>query len=178
MRAALAGAFALAAAVGIGRFAYTALLPASQAGLALDDAAAGAIASADLLGYLVGALAGRGFATATRRGGAVRVALAAVAASTALLAVAVSPWTWAALRCIAGIGGGIVFVLVSAAALEPREGEPPRPGILYSGVGVGIAITGATAALLPVDAWRAAWIVLSVIATILALPAWYLLAGP
>ena len=39
---ALAGAAALAVAMGIGRFAYTALLPSLQRGLGFDDAAAGA----------------------------------------------------------------------------------------------------------------------------------------
>lgn len=177
MRAALAGAFALAAAVGIGRFAYTALLPATQLGLAFDDAAAGAIASANLLGYLAGAVAGRNLAVATSRGRALRAALASVVLSMALLALASSPWSWAALRFVAGVGGGIVFVLVSAAALEPREGEQPRPGVLYSGVGAGMAITGATAALLPLPAWRTAWLTVATIAAMAAVPAWYVLTA-
>ena len=56
-RAAIAGLAALALGMGIGRFAYTPLLPAliEEAGLGLR--AAGYIASANFAGYLIGALA-------------------------------------------------------------------------------------------------------------------------
>lgn len=178
MKAALAGALALAAAIGIGRFAYTALLPATQLGLRFDDAAAGAIASANLIGYLAGAIAGRAVAAAPHRRAAVRAALAAVVASTVLLAFTTSWWGWSALRLVAGLAGGVVFVAVSAAALEPREGDPPRPGVLYAGVGFGIAVTGAAAAVIPVSAWRAAWIVLAGIAAVASIFPWFAITAP
>ncbi len=54
-RAILAGVFSLIVAIGIGRFAYTPTLPAMQAGLGLSTPAAGALASSNNLGYLVGA---------------------------------------------------------------------------------------------------------------------------
>jgi predicted MFS family arabinose efflux permease len=178
MKAALAGALALAAAIGIGRFAFTALLPATQLGLRFDDATAGAIASANLVGYLLGAIAGRAVAAARVRPLAVRAALVAVVASTALLAVTTSWWGWSALRFVAGAAGGVVFVAVSAAALEPRAGEAPRPGVLYSGVGVGMAITGATAAIVPVSSWRAGWLVVAAIAAALSVLPWVAIAAP
>ncbi len=178
MQAALAGALALAAGVGIGRFAYTALLPGTQLGLGFDDAAAGAIASANLVGYLVGALAGRSLAGACWRHPALRAALAAVVVSTALLAVTTSEWGWTVLRLVAGVGGGVVFVVASAAALELRDGERPHPGILYAGPGIGIAVTGATAALLPVTAWRAAWLAMAAIALLLSVPPWNAVTAP
>src|SRR6266581_3704939 len=56
MGRAAAGAAALAVAMGVGRFAYTALLPSVQHGLGFDDATAGLIASANLVGYLAGVL--------------------------------------------------------------------------------------------------------------------------
>ncbi len=54
--AALAGALVMAAAVGIGRFAYTPLLPPMRDALGWSVAQAGDMASANFLGYLVGAL--------------------------------------------------------------------------------------------------------------------------
>lgn len=62
MVAALAGMAALAVPMGIGRFAFTPILPMMQVDAGLSIAAGGWLASANYLGTLVGALA----ATATR----------------------------------------------------------------------------------------------------------------
>jgi MFS family permease len=172
---ALAGALALAAAMGIGRFAYTALLPAAQAALGFDDAAGGAIASANLVGYLVGVLAARGITRGATRARALRAGIALTALSTVLLVASGSTVAWSALRLAAGIASGLVFVLASAAALEVPSGEHPHPGVLYSGVGIGIALAGLVAAVLAGADWRAAWGVLGVMAAVLGGPAWIVL---
>jgi predicted MFS family arabinose efflux permease len=175
---AAAGALALAAAMGIGRFAYTALLPPTQAALGFDDRTAGAIASVNLLGYLAGALVARSLRSPARRALALRVGLGVTALATALLAVASGALGWGALRAAAGVASGLVFVLASAAALQPGDdGAPPRPGLLFAGVGAGIALSGLAAAALSGAGWRVAWVALAAAAGLMALPAWWVLAG-
>jgi len=145
--AALAGLAALAVAMGVGRFAFTPILPMMQDDAGVSIAAGGWLASANYAGYLAGALA------------AIRLRLSPVAAIRAgLLAISVSTlamslqfgfaW-WLALRALAGVASAWVLVFVSAWALEKRA----QGGLLYSGVGAGIAAAGvACVALMAVHA--------------------------
>ena len=54
LRLALGGLVAMAAAIGIGRFVYAPILPLMVESLGLSNTAAGALASANFAGYLVG----------------------------------------------------------------------------------------------------------------------------
>jgi MFS family permease len=171
---ALEGSLALAAAMGIGRFAYTALLPSTQRALGAGDDVAGALASANLVGYLAGVLVARQATARPGRGSLLRLGLAITALATGLGAATTSVAAWAALRFAAGTASGFVFVLASAAALEAAA---PRAGILYAGVGVGIALSGVAAALAPAAwGWGAPWLALAAAAAVLSPPAWRHLA--
>jgi MFS family permease len=173
---ALAGAMALALAMGLGRFAYTALLPSVQAGLGFDDATAGAIASVNLVGYLLGALYARSLASGRVRAVVVRAGLALSVATTAGVALATTAPAWLVLRLGSGVASGFVFVLVSAAVLEVIPAGAERlAGLLYSGVGAGIALSGVVAAAFAGRDWRPPWLVLGGAAATLAVLPWLLL---
>src|SRR5690606_23734272 len=114
LRLATAGMIAMAAAMGIGRFVYTPLLPVMMDGLDLSAADAGLIASANYLGYLVGAIvAAGGWAEGHER----RLMLAGLAASTLLAAAMGLSEDLAAfvlLRLLAGLASAFVMVFCAS----------------------------------------------------------------
>ena len=108
---ALAGAVALAVAMGIGRFAFTPLLPMMLAEGALDLHTASWLASANYFGYLAGALLctfqpllRRALPWLPRLGAAALIHAGLVATALLTLAMAL-PWppAWPVLRFAAGV---------------------------------------------------------------------------
>lgn len=160
------GIVALAAAMGIGRFAYTPLLPAMQHAVGFDTAQAGLLASANYAGYLAGALLVP-LVPAAARAGALRLALVATAATTALMAATAHLTAWAAIRFVSGLASAGVFVLASTLVLGVlrRAGRSSLAGWLYSGPGIGIALAGLAVrgASGRVD-WRGQWLLLALLA--------------
>jgi MFS family permease len=151
---------ALAAGMGIGRFVYTPILPDMAAALGLSKSAAGAIASANFLGYLVGAL----LAAARLPGGRRSWFLGGLAASvgtTGAMAVPNSMSGFLLLRFVGGVASAFVLVLGSAIVLD-RLATTRRTGwaaLHFAGVGAGIAVSSLLVdALHAVGAdWRTLW---------------------
>jgi MFS family permease len=174
---ALAGLLSLAAAMGIGRFAFTPLLPLMLREGSLPVAWAGWLAAANYLGYFLGALSAARLPLGPR-------ALAAAALTLTALATAAMAWTapalWLALRFLAGSASAWVFVATSVWGLGAlaRNGQAGLAGWVYAGVGAGIALTGLyclAAAASGVSA-AALWLHLGVLAAALALPVAWVLA--
>ena len=143
MRVALAALAALAVAMGIGRFAFTPILPMMQqdAGLSVSDG--GWLASANYLGYLIGALSA--VHLRIRAATAIRAGLAVIGASTLAMALREGFPLWVALRTLAGVASAWVLVFVSAWSLERLAvlGRIALSGVVYAGVGAGIVVAGA-----------------------------------
>ncbi|MEZ5652853.1 MAG: YbfB/YjiJ family MFS transporter [Burkholderiaceae bacterium] len=136
-----AGLLSLAAAMGIGRFAFTPVLPLMLRDGLLDVQQGGWLAAANYAGYFVGAL------TAARlplRAGT--IAVIALLATAGLTAAMAWPWAWAwlPLRFLAGVSSAWVFVATSIWCLGAlaRRGTASAAGFVYAGVGSGIAVTG------------------------------------
>jgi MFS family permease len=174
---ALAGLLSLAAAMGIGRFAFTPMLPLMLREDLLDVAQGGWLAAANYAGYLAGAL------TASRlplRPGVLAiVALSATATLTAAMALPVR-LLWLPLRFLAGAASAWVFVATSVwclAALAGR-GAAWASGWVYAGVGVGIALAGTHCLVASAAGVRSQplWLQLGGLALMLALPVFWVIA--
>ena len=115
MQAALIGMAGLAAAMGIGRFAFTPMLPLMQLHDLVSLRQGSYLASANYVGYLLGASLLFAFNPLPAR--AAKFGLAAVAASTLAMAFTSSFASWLVLRLIAGVASAFVLVGVSGLSL-------------------------------------------------------------
>ena len=160
-----AGTLVVFGSLGLARFGYTMVLPAMQSGLALDNAHAGGLATANLIGYL--ALSVIGGALASRYGprAVITVGLALVGVSMLLTGLAQNFAQAATWRAVTGIGSGAsnVPVMGLLAAWFSRRRR---------GLAAGVAVTGSSFALIILgplvprllaldgdDGWRIFWFI-------------------
>ena len=174
VRVAVVGATALAVAMGIGRFALTPILPMMQQDSGVSVAEGGWLATANYAGYLAGAIT----AGTVRIGPAapIRLGLAGTALATLAMAGASGFEARLALRALAGISSAWVLVFASAwslARLAPYR-RPVLGGVVFAGVGIGIALAGgACLALMSTGAGpAAAWAGLGLTALIATAVIW------
>jgi MFS family permease len=163
----ISGALILAVAMGIGRFAYTPILPAMERDAGLTVSMAGALATANLFGYLVGASIAMHPITHGRRLAITRWSLAGIVVATALMAT-LSP-LWLPLRFLTGVGSGLVLVFAASIVLErsARAQQPSWPPLFFSGVGLGIAFSGiAVPALVVRGGSTAAWAGIAIVSAV------------
>lgn len=169
-------AAALAAAMGIGRFVYTAILPlmTAQAGISAHTAAT--LATANYGGYLAGALAGTVWPRLGRSVAVCRASLAVLVASLAGMSWATLPVEWISLRALAGFTSALVFVIAVNLLLEHLHARPAHlAGWGLGGVGAGIALSAVV--VLASGEWRLAWWVSAAAAAALAVVAWPMQPG-
>ena len=160
-----------AVAIGLARFAYALLLPSMRADLHWSFITAGAMNTANALGYLAGAPLA---AVAARRFGTRRVFVAGLGVTVlALLATGGTANTVAlvAVRAVAGASGAIAFIagagLVAAAAsaISPHRAATLL-GIYFAGGGAAIVVSGLGVPYLlgatsSTDGWRWGWVLLA-----------------
>lgn len=171
---AVAGSLALAAAVGIGRFAFTPLLPMMQDDAGLSVIQGGWLASANYVGYLMGAL--WAMMQSARAEHAIRAALIVTALATAAMAYVDGLFAWLLLRTLAGVASAWALIHVTSWCVErlaPLR-KPLLSGAVFAGVGAGIMLAGGLCLLLMrIGAGaEAAWLVLGLIGLAIAAVVW------
>lgn len=178
----LRSAAAMAAAMGIGRFAYTPILPLMHAQAGLSAQYGSALATANYIGYLIGALAGIGIPRLLRSALAARSALVVLLGTLVAMAATESHTAWFWLRLAAGVASAFVFMF-AVTALQTRLREHPQhlAGWGFGGVGAGIALSGVVVLAVrsvPATQWRIAWVASAAVALVLTVVCWPLRAQP
>jgi MFS family permease len=137
-----AGFVALAIAMGIGRFAFTPVLPMMQHEGALSMTGAAWLASANYTGYLAGALLPLLIRIPIHRG--ICCGLVIICLGTSAMGFEQTLSGWMVLRAVTGIGSAWVLIFVSAWCLQHfnQVGRPALSGAVFAGVGAGIFVTG------------------------------------
>jgi MFS family permease len=169
-------AAALAASMGVGRFVYTPILPLMHAQAGLSTSAGASLATANYVGYLIGALAGILLPSLVRSRPVLRGSLILLIATLAAMPLTHEVPAWWVLRLLAGVASALVFVIAVSSLLSNLRGHPAHlPGWGFGGVGAGIALSGLLILLLrSVGDWRSAWWAAAALAAVLAASAWTL----
>lgn len=171
------GMATLVVVMGLGRFAYTPILPEMLQAQALSLQASGWVAAANFTGYLAGALLATGV---TSRRWQQHLLTAALAGSVILLAAmpaTTSPWVWSALRFVAGMASALGLIYVSAIIFERLErlGQSALKPWVYVGVSIGMAACSLVVLALPVRlaAWQFNWWAVAALGALMAILAWF-----
>ena len=133
---------ALAVAMGIGRFAFTPLLPLMQTDSGVSLIEGGWLASANYLGYLIGALlAGYAFREPLQL---LKTGLALVVITTFMMVWRLGFVGWGIARLVAGLASAWVLIGTTVLCLGRLAvlGRGQLSGLVFSGVGAGIFLVG------------------------------------
>ena len=176
----LGGMLALAVAVGLGRFAFTPILPVMQAEYGFDAQGSGWLAASNNVGYLVGALWAGTVRDDSTRHRLLFLGLILLVTSLALMPATASPVVWNLLRLVAGVASAWIFVLATALVIPllAAAGHARWSGLHFGGVGAGIVLAGLVVGW-TVDSFGAdvGWLVTAALGLGAALAAWPILAA-
>lgn len=163
-----AGAGVLVLAMGIGRFAYTPILPDMLASGVLSLRSAGLVAGANFAGYFVGAIVATAFSAPVAVRRLLIAGLVLVVLTTEAMALGTATIDFIVIRFVAGIASGITFVYGVAIAIDAmvRVGGRRHTLTIFVGIGASIATTGLLVAALQAfgATWRDMWWGMSVFA--------------
>jgi predicted MFS family arabinose efflux permease len=172
--ATLAAFCATLVGIGLARFAYTPLLPAIISAHWFDASVAAYLGAANLAGYLAGALLGRPIAARSSVVFTLRTMMALAAIAFIACAYPVSFSWFFGWRFLSGLAGGALMVLAAPAVLPhvPASRRGLAGGVIFMGVGVGVAASGTLVPLLLQRSLHDTWIGLGLLSLVLTAIAW------
>ncbi|MER7191291.1 YbfB/YjiJ family MFS transporter [Streptomyces flaveolus] len=160
--------------MGVGRFAYTPIMPLMHAQAGMPDSMGASLATANYIGYLAGALLGIAAPPLLRSVAALRTGLLVLVASLALMPLTHDGGVWWALRLVAGTASALVFMIATGVVLAGLAAHAEHmTGWAFGGVGAGIALSGLTVvAVQQVGSWQTAWSACAALTVLLTAAAW------
>lgn len=173
-RAVFAALCAVLVGIGLARFAYAPLVPALITEGWFSGAEAGYLGAANFVGYLAGAAVAHIVALRIGVRPALRFMMLLASASFFACAFPLS-FSWIFIwRFASGLAGGVLMVLAASAVLPlvvpTRRGF--ANGVIFIGVGIGIAVSGTVVPLLLRVGLQETWLTLGVVTLIGTLAAW------
>jgi predicted MFS family arabinose efflux permease len=166
--------------LGIGRFAYTLVLPDMRDALHWSYSAAGFMNTVNAAGYLAGALVASRLIRRFGLPAAVRWSALACIACLALCALSGNFILLSLARLLIGFAAAIGFVAGASLAATIAQSRPDRADFLlslfYAGPGLGIVSSGLIAPFLlqafGPGSWWIVWWALTLLTTLLIIPLW------
>ncbi|MDE1180142.1 YbfB/YjiJ family MFS transporter [Paraburkholderia sp.] len=173
--ATLAGMCGSLVAIGLARFAYTPLIPSLIQAHWFTSSQAVTLGAANFAGYLIGALLGRPLAARLTNRTALRLLMVVVTAAFFACSVPVSVAWFFGWRLLSGISGGAIMVLVATSILPhiPVARRGFVSGMIFLGLGLGIAASGTLIPELLQFGLHDTWIGLGVVALVLTALTWF-----
>jgi MFS family permease len=171
----LVGFIGVMGALGLGRFAYTPILPSMKEGLSLTYTQMGWIGTGNFIGYLVFSLLGGYLATRIGPRLVASAALVLVAVSLFLTGISDSFEFAVAMRTLTGAGSAAsnVPIMAMASAWFATSRRGMATGILVSGSSIALLLLGPLIPFFlqsfPGSGWRVCWYVLGGITLFIAL---------
>jgi hypothetical protein len=170
--ATLAAALVLVVGMGFGRFAFTGMYPLMVHDGVISVSMGSLAASANYAGYLAGALV-LSRAPHTMSAALCRISLAGTVLCLVPLAFPLAPWSFAALRFVAGVLSALAMIAASSWLFHVVK-HPQGAPLLFAGVGAGILVSAELIAIGDRAGLRSMplWMMLSVAGAALVVLAW------
>jgi predicted MFS family arabinose efflux permease len=164
--------------LGIGRFAYSLVLPDMRDALGWSYSAAGFLNTINAAGYLAGALMASGLINRFGLSAMVRWGTLACIAALALSGATGHFAVLSFARLLIGFAAAVAFVASSALAATTGQSRPAQASFLlslfYAGPGLGILVSGLVAPFLlqgfGPGSWWIVWLALALISMVLVVP--------